>query len=848
MIYHIKTYGGTMNKKEKNKKEDEERADIDVNGMTCASCANTIENSLNKLEGVSEANVNFATEKASVKYNKDQTNFKQVTQTIRDSGYEPAGVSSEGENLEELNLKISGMNCASCAETVQKSIAEIEGVKEANVNYASEKAKVSFNTEKTSLSTIKKAVRDSGYEVESEEEKDRAMEELKKSKKRMLIAWGLSAPIIAWMIPEMIFGIAWPSKTIYDIGMTLLAIPVLFYAGKKTYLSALKKITNGSANMDVLIFLGSFTAFITGPATIFTPVLNYAGVGAMIMAFHLTGRYIESKAKGKASQAIKKLMELEPDTARIIENDEEKEVPVDQVEKEDIMLVKPGEKIPTDGEVIEGKSTVDESMVTGESVPEQKEKGDEVIGATINQNGVLKIKATKVGEETFLSQVIDMVEEAQATSVPIQRFADRVTTFFVPAIVTIAVITIGLWLTIPNTIDFLATILEGTLPWINLGLSPLMLSIFAGIATLVIACPCALGLATPTALMVGSGKGAENGILIQKGEAIQALKDVDTIVFDKTGTMTKGKMELTDIKSKKDINDEEILKLAASAEYNSEHPIGEAIVNKAVKKELNLTEPEKFEVIRGKGLEAEINNNKILIGTPKLMKEEKINMKEFKDQIQKLQNQGKTVSLISKNKKIIGVLAVADTLKEDTKPAIQTLKDKGLETAMITGDNKRTAEAIAKQTGIDRVLAEVLPDEKAEEIKRLQNKGKKVAMVGDGINDAPALTQANVGIAIGTGTDIAIESGEIVLVRGELSNVVSAVNLSNETFKKIKQNLYWAFGYNVTMIPLAVLGIMHPLFAEAAMAMSSITVVTNSNRLKNINIKYQPEKTKEQTK
>ncbi|KXA89779.1 ATPase [candidate division MSBL1 archaeon SCGC-AAA259A05] len=734
------------------------------------------------------------------------------------------------------------MTCASCADTVQGALSDLEGVQEANVNLATEKARVEYSPDQTSTSDMRSAVEDSGYGVESEERPDRGMEEVEQAKWRTYVAWGASIPIIVWMVPEMIFGIAWPSRTIYDLGMTLLAIPVLFWVGRHTYRSALKAISHGSANMDVLIFLGSFIAFITGPLrlSIFPAMLNYAGVGAMIMAFHLTGRYLEARAKGKASQAIRRLMELEADTARIIEDGEEREIPVDRVEVGDIMKVRPGEKVPTDGVVKEGQSSVDESMATGESVPVRKEERDEVIGSTVNQEGALTVEATKVGKDTFLSQVIEMVEEAQGTKVPIQRFADKVTGYFVPAVLFIAATTFVLWLAIPETMNFLASALEGALFWIDLSLSPLMLAISAGIATLVIACPCALGLATPTALMVGSGKGAENGILIQRGEAIQALKDVDTVIFDKTGTMTRGQMSLTDVVpasgTPANPGGDEALRLAAAAEYNSEHPIGRAIVEGAQERGIELEEPDDFKAFGGKGVEASLGGEEIRVGNRNFLKENGVDPSLMEEELEELEKEGKTVILVARDGELAGAVAVADTLKDDTIPAIEELEELGLETAMITGDNQRTAEAIAEKVGMDRVLAEVLPDEKADEIRELQEKGERVAMVGDGINDAPALTQADVGIAIGTGTDIAIESGDVVLVRGKLSGVVSAVELSEKTFGKIKQNLWWAFGYNTTMIPLGVLGVMHPLFAEAAMAMSSVTVVSNANRLKGVDI------------
>lgn len=819
-----------------------EKSTIHIGGMTCASCAQTIENSLNELEGVSKASVNFATEKATVKYDPEKVNEEKFTEAIEEAGYEALGAEKREEENEEITLEITGMTCASCADSVQGALSELEGVQDANVNLATEKARVEYLPDRVSTSDMREAVEGAGYGVESEEKADRGLEEVEKARWRTYVAWGASIPIIAWMIPEMFFGIAWPTRAIYDLGMTVLAIPVLFWVGRHTYGSALKSISHGSANMDVLIFLGSFIAFITGPLRllIFPEMLNYAGVGAMIMAFHLTGRFVEARAKGRASQAIRKLMELEADTARIIENGEEREVPVDRVEVGDILKVRPGEKIPTDSVVVDGESAVDESMATGESTPVRKEEGDEVIGSTVNQEGALTIEATKVGKDTFLSQVIEMVEEAQGTKVPIQRFADRVTGYFVPAVLSIAAATFLLWLTVPSSIDFLASALADTLFWINLDLSPLMLAIFAGVATLVIACPCALGLATPTALMVGSGKGAENGILIQRGEAIQALKDVDTIIFDKTGTMTEGKMSLTDVmpapRATSNPGEEETLQLAAVAEYNSEHPIGEAIVEGARERDIKIEEPEEFKAIGGKGVEASLNGRDIRVGNRNFLEENGIDPSLMEGELEELENEGKTAILVARDGELVGAVAVADTLKDDTVPAIKELEELGIETAMITGDNQRTAQAIADEVGMDRVLAEVLPDEKADEIRKLQEEGKRVAMVGDGINDAPALTQADVGIAIGTGTDIAIESGEVVLVRGELSGVVSALQLSRKTFSKIKQNLWWAFGYNTTMIPLAVLGIMHPLFAEAAMAMSSVTVVMNANRLKGVDV------------
>jgi Cu+-exporting ATPase len=558
------------------------------------------------------------------------------------------------------------------------------------------------------------------------------------------------------------------------------------------------------------------------------------------MAFHLTGRYVETKAKGRASQAIKKLLTLEAKEAIVERDGEEIKVPVRMLKKGDIMVVKPGEKIPTDGIVVSGRSSVDESLATGESMPVEKKKDDEVIGATMNKNGVLKVKATKVGKDTFLSQVIKMVEEAQGSKVPIQEFADRVTGVFVPVVIGIALLTLAAWLIFPVTFHSIAVWASGFIPWVNPGMGTVALAVYATVAVLVIACPCALGLATPTALMVGSGMGASNGVLIRKGAAIQMMKDVTTIVLDKTGTITEGKPGVTDIVSLNNLPEDEMMHLAAGAEAGSEHPLGEAIVNFMKQRNGQLPVAEEFEAVTGQGIKALINGKKILVGTQKLMEENGVKIDTVaSDDKKKLENQAKTAMFVAVDNRLSGIIAVADKVKEDSKNAIAALKKYGLSPVMITGDNERTAKAIGTEVGIDRVIANVLPDQKAKEVKRLQEQGEFVAMVGDGINDAPALTQAHVGIAIGTGTDVAIESGDLVLVQGELSAVVKAVKLSRATFTKIKQNLFWAFFYNVIMVPLAILGMMHPVLAEIAMAFSSINVVTNSRRLQKVNI--QPE-------
>jgi len=806
--------------------------------MHCASCAQTIEKALKHEFGIISANVNIATEKATIEYDTDKINLKRIGEVIKKTGYEPVDLPTS-EKIKEVSLQITGMTCASCAATVEKALKNLKGVKAANVNIATEKATVKYSAGQVSILDLRKAVEDVGYGVAGEEEVDRSIEEMRKARIRMLVSWAFTIPIIALMIPEMLFGLAFPTPLIYNLALILLAVPVLFWAGLPTMRSAVKSIAHKTANMDVLIMMGTSIAFITGPPVFFTSILNYAGVSAMIMAFHLTGRFFEAKAKGRASQAIRRLLKLEAKSATILVDGEEKKVPIQEVKVDDIMIIRPGEKIPTDGVVVEGESAVDESMATGESMPVQKKLGDEVIGATVNQDGLLKVKATKIGKDTFLSQVVKMVEECQGTKVPIQEFADKVTGYFVPAVLSVAIFTFILWVAFPGTMATVTRWAAPSLPWVNPNLPVLTLAILALVATLVIACPCALGLATPTALMVGSGMGAENGIIIRKGEAIQTLKEVKVIVFDKTGTITKGKPALTDIivAENPELTEKEVLEIAASVESGSEHPIAKAIVEAAHERNIKLSKVKEFRATKGKGVTATIGRKKVLVGNRIFMKEAGIDPSSLEDKLKTLEEEGKTAVLVAVDGKLAGICAVADTLKEDSVEAIEELKNLGYETVMLTGDNPRTANAIAKKVGINHVLAEVLPNQKVNEIRRLQNQVGMVAMVGDGINDAPALTQANIGIAIGTGTDIAIEAGDVILVRGDLLSVVSAIKLSKATFRKIKQNLFWAFIYNTVAIPIAIFGLLHPVIAELCMATSSISVVTNANLLRRINIR-----------
>jgi P-type Cu+ transporter len=808
---------------------------LPVQGMTCASCASHVEKALGAVQGVGGVNVNLATEKASLWFDTDVLPASLI-EAVKNSGYEVI--------TETVTYSVGGMTCASCASHVQKALSKVPGVLDANVNLATDKATVSLVPGMVDLPTLRAAVTAAGYELTEPKvdlgaaeaaQEDEAELKMAEARRRMWIAWAFTSIIVVWMLADMLMHMMWPSELAHNLGMILLALPVLVWVGRHTFKSGIRAALHGYANMDTLIALGTGVSFLSGPASFFAPVANYAGIAAMIMAFHLTGRYVEESAKGRASKAIRKLLELGAKTASVERNGREVEVAIDQVVIGDVMIVRPGEKIPTDGVVVSGESAVDESMATGESMPVTKREGDEAIGATVNQEGLLRIRTTRVGKDTFLAQVIKLVEEAQGTKVPIQAFADKVTSVFVPIVIAIAVLTLVARFALPGVTQSL-TELGAFLPWVDPSLSPLTLAIVSMVAVFVIACPCALGLATPTALMVGSGMGAEHGILIRSGAAIQSLKDVRIVVFDKTGTITKGKPEVTDIVPVNGFHERVVLRAAASAEQGSEHPLGRAIVLGGEGLGLALGTPNEFRAFPGRGIAATIDGERVLVGSRRLMAEEGIEVADLESAMRLLESDGKTAMLVAIQGTLAGVIAVADTVKADSANAIAELHRLGVETAMITGDNRRTAEAIARLVHIDHVLAEVLPDGKVDEVRRLQDTYGVVGFVGDGINDAPALTQANVGLAIGTGTDIAIEASDVTLVRGELTGVVEAINLSRATFRKIKQNLFWAFFYNVVMIPLAVVGWMHPVLAEIAMATSSISVVTNANLLRHTKI------------
>jgi len=786
------------------------KVDIDILGMTCAACSARVEKALNKQEGVIKASVNLLSNKATIDFDEEKISPEDLIKTIEKTGYEVPRVSH--------TLLVEGMTCAACSARVERVLNRIDGVK-ASVNLSTNKAVVEYPSGLVDVETLIKAIEKAGYKAELEVERnlDREKElrekEIKSLKTSFIISAILSIPLFSAMFFHMAGAHNFLSNILNNGWFQLiLATPVQFIIGARFYKGAYNSLRGGGANMDVLIAMGTSAAYFYSIYNLLKGIPEYYfESSAVIITLILLGKTLEAVAKGKTSEAIKKLMGLQPKTARVVRDGEEVDIPIEKLEIGDIVVVRPGERVPVDGIIVEGQSSIDESMLTGESIPVDKTVGDEVIGATINKFGSFKFRATKIGKDTVLAQIIKLVEEAQGSKAPVQRLADKISGIFVPVVVLIALITVIGYSLIAK--DF------------NTGL-------INAVAVLVIACPCALGLATPTAIMVGTGKAAENGILIKSGEHLERAHKMDTIIFDKTGTITKGEPEVTDIIPLNQMEVSELLRIGASVEKVSEHPLGQSIVKKAQEEGLSLSDPESFQAISGKGLRARLEDREILIGNRRLMQENHIAIDKIEEEMLRLEEEGKTAMLISIDGLISGIIAVADQIKDSSLKAIKALQDMGLDVYMITGDNERTAKAIARQVGITNVLAEVLPENKAEAVEGLKAEGKHVGMVGDGINDAPALATADVGFAIGTGTDVAMEAADITLMSGDLNGVVTAIRLSHKTMRTIKQNLFWAFFYNSIGIPFSALGFLDPMVAGAAMAFSSVSVVTNSLRLR----------------
>ena len=759
---------------------------LNITGMTCAACARAVERSVGKIDGVESANVNLATEKLSVEYDEDKVDISRIIEAVEKAGY--GAEEEESLSIRDISIPIEGMTCTACAKAVERAINKLPGIKEVNVNFATEKARVVYDSSEVRISEIKSAILKAGYkalEIEAVEQADveraRREKEVSILRTKFIIAVIFAAPLLyiamghmmGLPIPEIIRPEKYPLN--FAIAQLLLTIPIIA-VGYRFYTVGFSKLFRFEPNMDSLIAVGTSAAFLYGIYAIFQIIRGntdyamnlYFESAGVIIALILLGKYLEAIAKGKSSEAIRKLAGLSPKTAIVIQDGKEIVIPIEEVEVGDILLVKPGDRIPVDGVVVEGRTSVDESMLTGESIPVEKYPGSKVVGASINKNGTIKFKATKVGKDTVLAQIIKLVEEAQGSKAPIAKMADIISGYFVPIVIAIAVIAAVAWALSGQSAVFSLTIF---------------------ISVLVIACPCALGLATPTAIMVGTGKGAEHGVLIKGGEALETAHKLDTVIFDKTGTITEGKPKVTDIITRGDISEEELLRLSASAEVGSEHPLGEAIVSSARERNMELVKVDSFEAIPGHGIEVLLEGKKMLLGNKKLMDDRNIEI-ALQEESNRLASEGKTPMFVAIDGKLEGIIAVADVIKPSSKQAIETLHKMGIEVVMITGDNKRTAEAIARQVGIDRVLAEVLPQDKANEVKKLQAEGKKVAMVGDGINDAPALVQADIGIAIGSGTDVAMESADIVLMRSDLMDVPTAIQLSKATIKTIKENLF----------------------------------------------------------
>ncbi|KKB39469.1 heavy metal translocating P-type ATPase [Bacillus thermotolerans] len=786
---------------------------LGVTGMTCAACSNRVEKVLNKMDGV-KAQVNLTTEKASIDYDPEKTSIEDISKKIENVGY--------GVLTEKTDLDVFGMTCAACSTRIEKVLNKQDGVKHATVNLTTESATIEYNPGLVDVKSLIDKIKNVGYDAkpkaEAKEKQTYKEKQLKNMKTKLIISVLLSAPLLLTMLVHL-FGMSIPDIFMNPWFQFALATPVQFIIGWQFYEGAYKNLRNGGANMDVLVALGTSAAYFYSLYEAFKTIGNpeymphlYFETSAVLITLILFGKYLETRAKSQTTNALSKLLNLQAKEARVIRDGKELMIPVEEVVVGDRLIVKPGEKIPVDGMVVKGRTSVDESMLTGESIPIEKDSGAKLIGSTINKNGSIEMEATKVGKDTALASIVKVVEEAQGSKAPIQRLADVISGYFVPIVVGIAILTFIIWITLVEP-------------------GQLEPALVAAIAVLVIACPCALGLATPTSIMVGTGKAAESGILFKGGEHLEGTHELEAIVLDKTGTITKGKPEVIDFSG-----DEETLQLLASAEKGSEHPLAEAIVAYATENNIDFLEVEHFEAVPGHGIEAKISGKNILVGNRKLMNDHQINTAGYEEKLVNYETDGKTAMLIAIDGEYRGTVAVADTIKETAPEAIKQLKDLGIEVFMLTGDNERTAKAIAKQVGIDQVIAEVLPEEKAAKVKAIQEQGKKVAMVGDGVNDAPALVTADIGIAIGTGTEVAIEAADVTILGGELLLIPKAIKISHATIRNIRQNLFWAFGYNTAGIPVAAIGLLAPWIAGAAMALSSVSVVTNSLRLKRVKL------------
>ncbi|USZ70110.1 heavy metal translocating P-type ATPase (plasmid) [Halorussus salilacus] len=844
------------------------RSQINIQGMSCANCSQTIADAVRSLDGVSDANINFATDEGSVEYDPDEISLGRIFDAIEDAGYSPV--------TDSVSIGITDMTCANCSETVQDALKRTPGVVSADVNFATDEAQVTYNPAEAGLTDFYDAIEDASYSPVREDAEPgdgsggdvreaARQEEVRRQLRLTLFGAVLSLPLLVFMVDHLLaLGLVGDELLGLPSGwiMFALATPIQLVLGWPFYKNSYKAlVTNGRANMDVLIALGSTTAYVYSVAVLLAVVAGglYFDTAAFILVFITLGNYLEARSKGQAGEALRKLLEMEAETATVVDEEgNEEEIPLEDVDVGDRMKVRPGEQIPTDGVVVDGQSAVDESMVTGESVPVEKSEGDEVVGSTINENGVLVVEATKVGKDTALQQIVQTVKEAQSRQPDIQNLADRISAYFVPAVIANAVLWGLVWYLFPE-------VLAGVVEWLPLwglvaggpvaagGVSVFEFAVIVFASAVLIACPCALGLATPAATMVGTTIGAQNGVLFKGGDILERAKDVDTVVFDKTGTLTKGEMELTDVvvfdsdgqpvtdggdpatdggqlTAQERLSEDDVLRLAATAESGSEHPLARAIVDGAKDRGIDVTDPDSFENVPGHGIKATVGDSEVLVGNRKLLRDNGIDPSPAQETMERLENEGKTAMLVAYEDELVGVVADADTIKESAKNAVSQLQERGVDVMMITGDNERTARAVAEQVGIapENVRAEVLPEDKSDAVEAIQDEGRKAMMVGDGVNDAPALAVAYVGTAIGSGTDVAIEAADVTLMRDDPLDVVKAIRISDATLAKIKQNLVWALGYNTAMIPLASLGLLQPVLAAGAMAFSSVSVLSNS--------------------